>query len=237
MDQKVPIATLPFNPNTTPEIEGLVMTENPVLGVVDYSDKTFIVFGEATRTYKQQLRDLGGKFNKYLKERPEFAGGAAWIFMNKFKPKVYNFVNQVNGGEITQHEGIPQQGDQIALPTVVAPIKDKIYQYVKYKVFKPVDGMTVTIKAGGAASVGEVLQTETHRNIVDTVYIDLGGNTSKLVICNGRWQVWGYMVEHSVYFGNKEDGKIDDGKAEDGANPTSPTGKPADYGYEDIAGI
>lgn len=215
---EVTIADLPLTTKNNLPID----SGNPVLGITEYSDKTFIVFGEATRTYKQQLRDLGGKFNGRLKERPGFSGGAAWIFMNKFGPTVHDFVKQVNGGDITQHEGIPQQGEKIALPTVVAPIKDKTYQYVKYKVFKPVDGMSVTIKAGGAVSKGEILQTETHRNIVDTVYINLGGNTSKLVICNGQWKVWGYMVEHSVYFGPPE---------------SSTSGKTTNGDYQDIAGI
>lgn len=207
MTDHATIATLPINPYTaSPPMNAptLVETENPVLGVVNYSDKTFIVFGEATRTYKGQLRDLCGKYNGHLKERPGFAGGPAWIFLNKFRKNVYNFVNQVNDGGINQHQGIPQQGDQIALPTVIAPIKNKTYQYVKWKVYIPTKGMSVTIKAGGVVSTGEVLQTETHRNFVDTVYINIGENTCRLVICNGSWQVSGYTVEHSVFFGEKK---------------------------------
>lgn len=224
MTEQVTIATLPVNPNETQTPSPvLTIVPNPVLNIVDYTEKTFIVFGEATKTYKQQMKDLGGKFNGRLKERPEFPGGAAWIFMLKSKPQVYQFVNQVNNREIKDHEGIPQQGEQLNLPTVIAPVKGAKYQSVHWKVYKPADGMSATIKAGGGSSVGEVLQTETHSNVVDTAYINLGGNTSKLVICNGRWQVLGYMVEHSVFFGNV-------------VNDTE-TGKPANYNYEDIAGI
>lgn len=234
------IAKLPFNPDDSSMTkEGspvLTNVDMPVLSVVEYTDKTFIVYGEATKTYKTQLRDLGGKFNGHLKERDGFNGGAGWIFMMKFKPEVYKFVNQVNTENINQHNGVPNQdsqnassdGTEITLPTVIAPIKDATYQYVKWKVFKPVEGMKVTIKAGGASSVGEVIQTETHGNIVDTAYINLGGNTSKLVITNGVWQVLGYMVEHSVFFGEKKS--------------ASPSVKVSEshkkkYDYEDIAGI
>ena len=219
------IATLPINPN--PESPRgsptLTPTDNPVLSIVDYSDKTFIVFGEATKTYKQQMKDLGGKFNGRLKERPGFPGGPGWIFILKFKPQVYKFVNQVNTHEIKHHDGVTHQDTEggLALPTVIAPIKDSVYQTVKWKVYKPVEGMGVSIKAGGAASNGEVLQTESHNNIVDTVYINLGGNTSKLVICNGKWQVWGYMVDHTIFF----------------SNGTDQVEKPKNYNYEDIAGI
>jgi len=204
---KPTIATLPINneqtsPGASPV---LLQTDNPVLNTVDYSDKSFIVFGNATKTYKQQLSELGGKFNMYLKERPGFPGGAGWIFFAKNKGLVYKFLNQVNSGEVKHHEGVTHQdidgnNNGINLPTVIAPIKQSNYQYVKWKVFKPSEGMKVTIKAGGVSVEGKVLQVETHNNVVDTAYISLGANTSKLVICNGFWTVYGYMVEHRVHF-------------------------------------
>lgn len=208
---KPSIAILPINneqtsPGTSPV---LFQAENPVLNTVEYSDKSFIVFGNATKTYKQQLSELGGKFNMYLKERPGFAGGAAWIFFTKNKALVYKFLNQVNSGEIKHHETVAHQditetGNGMNLPTVIAPIKQNNYQYVKWKVFKPSEGMKVTIKAGGVSVEGKVLQVESHNNVVDTAYISLGNNTSKLVICGGFWTVHGYMVEHRVIFNTSE---------------------------------
>lgn len=93
----------------------------PMLGVVDYSDKTFIVYGEATRTYKNQLKNLGGKFNKYLKQRPGFAGGAAWVFTKKLKPTVYAFVNQVNSGAVPQTAPTPTPATTAPTPVTTAP--------------------------------------------------------------------------------------------------------------------
>lgn len=168
------------------------------LNIVYYSDKTFIVFGEATKIYKEEMKDFGGKFNSRLKERPGFSGGPGWIFMNKYRDVVDEFVNNINLKMNMQHKG----GSKQNIPTVIAPIKVPTYQYVKWKIFKPIDGMSVTIKTGNSSSVGTVIQTKSHKNIVDTVYIDLDGNTSKLVICNGKWQVFGYMIEHTVYFNN-----------------------------------
>jgi len=205
---KPSIATLPINneqvsPGTSPT---LFQTDNPVLNSVEYSDKSFIVFGNATKIYKQQLSELGGKFNMYLKERPGFAGGAAWIFFTKNKATVYKFLNQVNSGEIKHHETVAHQDfdNGMNLPTVIAPIKQNNYQYVKWKVFKPSEGMKVTIKAGGVSVEGKVLQVESHNNIVDAAYISLGNNTSKLVICGGYWVVHGYMVEHRVIFASND---------------------------------
>ena len=225
------VATLPINPNAgsppdtvTPALAGSP-TLVPLLGVVDYSEKVFVVFGESTKTHKESLKALGGKFNLRFKPKPGFPGGPGWMYMHKMKPQVFDFVNKVNTGAVATQQNIPLQGPQGGLPTVVVPIKNLKFQSVRWKVFIPRDGMKVTIKADGGQLIGEVLQTETHRNVVDTAYINMGGNTSKLVICNGRWQVWGYMVEHNVFF---EDGT----KSPATASPTETTAT-----YQDIAGI
>lgn len=225
------VATLPANPNagsppdTVPAgSPTLIPVESPLLGVADYSEKVFVVFGESTKTHKEHLKGLGGKFNGRLKPKPGFPGGPAWMFWHNLKPQVFDFVNKVNTGEVTTQQTIPLQGPQGGLPTVAIPATNLKFQSVRWKVFIPRDGMKVTVKANGGQSVGEVLQTETHRNVVDTVYINIGKNTSKLVICNGKWKVWGYMVEHSVFF--------EDGTAK---SPTTTTETTAIY--QDIAGI
>lgn len=47
--------------------------------IKDYSDKSYIVFGE-TKQYKDELKDLGGKFNLYLKHPETSEVVAGWIF-------------------------------------------------------------------------------------------------------------------------------------------------------------
>lgn len=56
------------------------------LKLVDYSDKAFAIIGE-TKPIKEQLRQLGGKFNYYL------SCGAGWIFP---KTKAYTVRKALN---------------------------------------------------------------------------------------------------------------------------------------------
>ena len=57
--------------------------------IVDYSDKSFAVYG-STRELKTELLRLGGKFVPHLE------GGAGWIFSKKHYEKVSDFVNKLN---------------------------------------------------------------------------------------------------------------------------------------------
>jgi len=192
------IATLPVNDNQDQDNTNNVNTKDNLLNVVLYSAKSFIVFGDATKTYKDSLKALGGKYNGRLGVRDGFPGGPAWIFPIHLREKVVEFVTKVNSKSVDLPD--PNQMDTVGLPTVIAPIQNKKYQTVRWKVFLPVTGMSVSIKANGTQVMGEVIQTETHNDIVDTAYITINGNTSKLVICNGSWQVAGYMAEHTVFF-------------------------------------
>ena len=193
------IATLIDNEDMDEEESKLVVVDNPVLHIAVYSDKSFVVFGDATKTFKNQLKTLGGKFNGRLKEKPDFPGGPAWLFFLSNKDKVIEFVNKVNTGRQQIQSEIPVNNSS-ALPTVVGPAGKKKFQYVKWKLFKPDTGMVVSIKGNGVEIQGKIIETESHKDIVDTAYIDVGGKTSKLVICNGKWAVWGYMVDHTVFF-------------------------------------
>ena len=53
--------------------------------LVEYSEKSFAIVGE-TKEIKDNLKELGGKFNKYLK------CGSGWIFSNKRKETVLSFL-------------------------------------------------------------------------------------------------------------------------------------------------
>jgi len=53
----------------------------------DYSEKAFVVRGKETKTYKEELKQLGGKFNALLK------GGPGWIFSKTNKDKVNSFIS------------------------------------------------------------------------------------------------------------------------------------------------
>ena len=194
-----------YSVTSLPQPETHVVSGDNILNIAAYSDKSFIVFGEATKVHKDNLKALGGKFNGRLKERPGFSGGAAWIFPMNNLATVKQFVNDVNNGTIPTHSSPPAEGGVMGLPTITGPVKVSKYQTVTWSVFKPAVGMTVTIKAGGQEAVGTVIQVDGNRDkrnhsIIDTAFIDINGATSKLVICSGAWSVWGYMVDHRVYF-------------------------------------
>lgn len=212
------VATLPIDPyaNSPPNSPNNHNMKAPpgaqygTLNVAGYSDKVFVVFGESTKIHKDSIKALGGKFNGKLQAKPEsgFPGGPAWMFLHERKEPVMEFINKVNKGTVPTQRNIPTQGPQDNLPSVMVPVKNNKYQTVRWKVFLPKEGMTVTVKANGTQIIGTVLQTETHRDIVDTCYIMVGETTSKLVICNGSWQVHGYMVDHTVFF---RDNFVDNG--------------------------
>jgi len=195
------------SPNNHPEYG------NALLKIANYSEKSFVIYGDenVSKSHAGSFKALGGTFNGRLKQVGEFPGGPGWIFSFKFQNQAYDFVNKVNSGAIATQQTVPQQGPQTVLPQVTVPMKNSVFQTVRWKVFLPKVGMIVTIKADGNQLVGTVVQTETHRDIVDTCYIVVNQNTSKLVITNGRWQVLGYMVDHSVYFRENVPGGTDIG--------------------------
>jgi hypothetical protein len=56
------------------------------MNIEDYSKYSFAVYGDDTKTYKEELKDLGGKYNANLKGKP------GWIFSNLYKEKVEEFI-------------------------------------------------------------------------------------------------------------------------------------------------
>ena len=172
------------------------------LNVVDYSEKSFVVWGELTRQYKDHLKGFGGRFNGRLRQVGDFTTGKGWVFGLKNKDSILEFVEKVNPGEISPTD-LPQNTGDGSLPTVNAP-KSTTYQWVKFRIFKPQTGMRVLLKVNNQEVVGEVTSTEQHNNITDTVYIDFNGKTSMGVIQNGKWKILGYMADHTLFFTDQE---------------------------------
>ena len=56
------------------------------MNIKDYSEKSFVVYGDDTKKYKEEIKKLGGKFNSNLKDV-----GPGWIFINKNREKVDDF--------------------------------------------------------------------------------------------------------------------------------------------------
>jgi hypothetical protein len=60
--------------------------------LVQYSDRAFALFGD-TKPVKDKLMELGARFNRYLKQDGINCPG--WIFSNKSKEQVTNFINSL----------------------------------------------------------------------------------------------------------------------------------------------
>lgn len=60
----------------------------PGLVLEEYSDKSVVVRGEDTKSHSKSLSELGGRWNPNLK------GGGGWIFSNKNKSKVQEYIDE-----------------------------------------------------------------------------------------------------------------------------------------------
>jgi len=59
------------------------------LTCTEYSEKAIVVRGD-TKDYKEELKQLGGKYNANLRD------GAGWIFSKKSQDKVNEFISQTS---------------------------------------------------------------------------------------------------------------------------------------------
>lgn len=57
--------------------------------IVEYTEKSFVVCGN-TKEYKEELKELGGKWNLNLKVGP------GWIFSNNNRDKVTTWISNIN---------------------------------------------------------------------------------------------------------------------------------------------
>jgi hypothetical protein len=74
--------------SNTPNVE--VTNKQNKLRLVKYSEKAYALFGE-TKPLRNQLKEIGGKFNPYLKENGEKSPG--WIFSAKKLEQLTELVN------------------------------------------------------------------------------------------------------------------------------------------------
>lgn len=72
-------------PEKVEEAKGMGAVTVEGLEIVDYSEKAIVVFGD-TKAIKEQLKELGGRFNPFLNYNGEKRAG--WIFSKKKADKV-----------------------------------------------------------------------------------------------------------------------------------------------------
>jgi hypothetical protein len=61
-----------------------------MLNLSNYSEKAVKISGEGTKAHKEKLKEMGGKYNKYLQ------GGPGWIFSRRKLPELETFLTSVN---------------------------------------------------------------------------------------------------------------------------------------------
>ena len=170
------------------------MAETLDLEVYPYSDRSFLVLGEATRNYTEALKSVGGKFGRgYQDPRPENAGNtvAGWIFGNKRRPEVDALLQDIASGTIQPVQQTytrqPRQPVARVAPTAPVPMTLRVpgqatpkqllaphvqYQEVTYRLVKPVVGMKANITVNGSVIATAVsVANPSPTGVVDTVYV------------------------------------------------------------------
>ena len=167
--------------------------------ITPYSEKSFKVGGESTKLFTQQLKDLGGKFNRNLKDGP------GWIYPNTKLESLQTFVEQVKGGQVEVQPLSPRYNQKtIPIPLPQKPKVISKYQQVIYNVYKPTKNMPFKVVNPGIHESKEYLihDVEDHNGIIDTVFAkskDADENI-QLVIINGKWKIFRKCEEHNIMF-------------------------------------
>lgn len=60
-----------------------------MLKIINYSDKSIVVVGDGTKTHKDTLKEIGGKYNSNL------TCGEGWVFSKKATEKVQTFLESI----------------------------------------------------------------------------------------------------------------------------------------------
>lgn len=58
------------------------------LSLVEYSERAFVITGEDTRKYKEDLKNLGGKWNSRLTDKKTGEKFCGWVFYVSLREKV-----------------------------------------------------------------------------------------------------------------------------------------------------
>jgi hypothetical protein len=85
----------------------------PAVNIVDYSDKAFAVIGD-TKAVKDQLKQLGGRFNGRL------SCGAGWIFSAKMRDAVEQFIAAGVVNAVRSKRPAPSEDDKALLTEYIA---------------------------------------------------------------------------------------------------------------------
>jgi hypothetical protein len=170
--------------------------------LVDYSERSIAVIGD-TKEYKEQLRELGGKYNPGLTVNDQRVAG--WIFSKKQQDKVEEFLGLSDGVEeaptksakLTPKAKTPAKSTKPHIRPVANPVDDK-YQSVSYRVFKPFKGQEIflytypddDLKSSPEATDAKVLRVYPNSDgIITKMDVSYGDDKAVAIISDGQWSL------------------------------------------------
>lgn len=89
--------------------------------LLDYTDKSFVVVGE-TKSIKDKLKELGGRYNPNLTHPESKERMSAWIFSKKQKEKVQDLIQNIS----TTEQKISNQFEDNLGPVQRLGLKDNL---------------------------------------------------------------------------------------------------------------
>lgn len=93
--------------------------------IKDYSDVSFVLHGEETKTHKEKIKELGGRYNRNLKDI-----GSGWVFSMKKKNDVIAWLKDDEQPSVTKD--LPTRKQEV--DTLIARgenVMDSLLQLVK----------------------------------------------------------------------------------------------------------
>jgi hypothetical protein len=147
------------------------------LRVDQYTDKSIIVRGD-TRPYVTKMKLMKGTWIS----KPREGGEQGWCFGNFQRQEVEQYVAEVNSG-------------------TAAPPPTYEVQTVSWTLFKPIPEMKlkITMPQGAADYTVSSVENEGWTVVGATIFAPHNpSSVHRIVIVNGKWQIFGYLEEHSV---------------------------------------
>lgn len=94
--------------------------------ITNYSDKCFVITGEDTREYKEQIKSLGGKWNARLKN--DLKG---WVFPIQKLSQVKQFVENPSSFQIIESDDMTDKQKIENLTQRVKALEEIVSEFIK----------------------------------------------------------------------------------------------------------
>ena len=183
------------------------------LEIQSINDDIFRVIGNSIKLFINELNNMGGKYED-----------GCYIFENSSRDRVNRFIEGIQmyisppsyRHDIlsdcvtdTKTEGLSDSSSDEVLKgsndVMTGEVSDGLYQTVTYKVQRPNKDMKIKLKYGEYKYDYNIVRIKENKGIVDEVLMqneqEVGSESvSKLVICNGKWQVLGFTELHEIEF-------------------------------------